>query len=89
MEFLLGLIIGFVIMLILVALSCLPIFIIGHIKKQYSNGIGLFLTVLCTIIYIVLRVLCQECGILDDNNTAVPIFAIILIYLIAKIYTRK
>ena len=83
-----GFVIGFILMLILVALSSIPIFIVGHIKKQYSKGVAWFLTILCIIVYIFLKVLCQEYDILDKNSHTVPAIAMFLIYGISNYYVK-
>ncbi len=89
MEFILKFIIGFILMLILVAISSIPIFIIGHFKKKYSKGMAWFLTILCISIYIILKVICQEYDILDKSSHTVPVVAMFLIYGISNIFVER
>ena len=79
-------ILGFVVMLVLVAISSVPIFIMLKFKNSYSNVAAWVLFFLCGIIYVLLKVVCIEFGILNESNNApVPIVAMFVFYFLSRI----
>lgn len=85
-----NIIIGFIIMLILTAISSIPIFITAHfIKGGYSKGISWLLFVVCVVIYCILKVFCQEADILSSESNHIPILAMFIIYGISSAFVNK
>ncbi len=84
MEF----IMGFIIMLILVVISAIPIFVTLKTKKSYSNIFAWVLFVVCCLIYIVLKVICIEYGILG-NSSSVPLIAMFIFYGLSRLGVVK
>lgn len=79
-------ILGFIVMLVLVVISSVPIFIMLKFKNSYSNIVAWVLFFLCGIIYVLLKVACIEFGILDkDNNTPIPVVAMFVFYFLSRI----
>ena len=84
MGFVLQLIIGFIIMCILIAISAIPIFIVQYCKKDCNNTLRWFLFILCLFIYMILSIICQHYGILTERKS-IPITPLIILALIAGI----
>ena len=82
MEFILG----FIIMVALVLISSIPIFIVLKIKNSYSNISAWVLFFLCGMIYILLKLICVEFGILNESNgTPIPIIAMFVFYFLSRL----
>ena len=84
MEFILKLIIGFIIMCILIGISAIPIFIMQHYKKNCSIILRWFLFILCILIYIILSVTCQHYGILTERK-GIPLTPLIILSVLAGV----
>ena len=84
MEFILKLIIGFIIMCILIGISAIPIFIMQHHKKNCSIILRWFLFILCILIYIILSVTCQHYGILAERK-GIPLTPLIILSVLAGV----
>ena len=79
-------ILGFIVMLVLVAISSVPIFIMLKFKNSYSNVVAWGLFFLCGIIYVLLKIVCIEFGILNgSNNTPIPVVAMFVFYFLSRI----
>ena len=82
MEFILG----FVIMVVLVLISSIPIFVVLKIKNSYSNISAWVLFFLCGMIYILLKLICVELGILNESSgTPIPIIAMFVFYFLSRL----
>lgn len=83
---------GFIFMIILVLLSAIPIFVAAYFTKKnggYSKEICWVLTVVSVILYIVIRVLIFEVLKIQDSGNPVPILAMLFIYGLANIFSKK
>lgn len=79
-------ILGFIIMIVLVLISSIPIFIVLKLKKSYSNVIAWVLFFLCGINYILLKLICIEFGVLNENNgVPIPIVAMFVFYFLSRL----
>lgn len=90
MEFILKLIFGFIVMLILVVISSIPIFLSCFLcfkfKQGYNKFTAFILFILCCVIYVILQVACAEVGILESRES-IPLIPMILIFCISQIGT--
>lgn len=77
---------GFLITVVLAVMSALPIFVLGFLKKGYSNITAWVLLFLCGIIYAVLKQTCVYFGIFNDSGTPIPILVLFIFYFLSRIY---
>ena len=74
---------GFIVMLVLIAISLIPNILVLIFKKSYGKPMAFCLFLVSFFIYIVLKVRCIENGILQDSNN-IPIIAMFAFYLVAS-----
>lgn len=84
-----SIILGLVLTLVLATISSIPVFIVLKFKDSYNNVCAWTLYLLCGLIYIILKVLCVENGISDDNDTAIPILALFILWFVSRIGYSK
>ena len=77
-------ILGFIVMIILIIISSVPIFIVLKFKGSYGNVFAWGLFFICIFTYIVLKVFCIEFGILSENKQ-IPYMAIFAIYSLSRL----
>lgn len=80
---------GFIIMSILVLISAAPIFIVAYFAKNYSKIIAWSLFAISVLIYIVLKILCQDAGIIAKGNASVPFIAMFILFAISNIFIKN
>jgi len=79
-------------MCVVAALSCIPIFLAAYLTKKnngYSKGVFWFLFFLCGILYCVIKVFFQQIGIIAQGNSHIPLFALIIIFTIDKLFMNN
>ena len=86
-------ILGTIFMLILAAFSSIPIFLTAYFMRNkggYSKGVSWFLTIVCIVIYIVVRTIIYELlGVNQQHGAPVPIVAMLIIYGLANLFSNK